>query len=123
MKDIQIGTAESKFADIIWANEPITSSHLAKLSEEAFGWKKSTSFTVLKRLCKKELFKNENGTVTSLVTRGDFYSMCGEKFVDEGFGGSLPAFVAAFSTRRRLSQKQIEEIERILQEHREDQDD
>ena len=117
MADKTLGVVESKFADIIWEFEPLTSSELSKLAEKELGWKKTTSFTVLKRLCDKGLFKNEKGTVTSLVSKNDFYSIQSEKFVEETFNGSLPAFLAAFTGRKRLSPKDVEELKRFVKEY------
>ena len=120
MADLQMGAAESRFADIIWSNEPLTSTELSKLSEKELGWKKTTSYTVLKRLCDKGIFQNIKGTVTSILSRNDFYSMQSTKFVDDTFDGSLPAFLAAFSARKKLSQKDVEELRRMIEEHQED---
>ena len=117
MKDIQLGAVESKFADIIWENEPISSSELAKKSEEALTWKKTTSFTVLKRLCDKGLFQNDRGTVTSLISREEFYSMQSEKFVEDTFDGSLPAFFTAFTSRKKLTPDEVEELRRMIDEY------
>lgn len=114
MADYQMGAVESRFADIIWNNEPITSSLLAKLSEESLGWKKTTSFTVLKRLCDKGIFQNIKGTVTSLVSRQEFYAAQSEKFVEDTFSGSLPAFLAAFTTRKQLTKEEIAQLRRLV---------
>ena len=121
MSELKPGTAESKFADIIWDNEPITSSELAAKSEAALGWKKTTSFTVLKRLCNKGIFRNDSGTVTSLYSRNDYYSVQSRKFVDELFSGSLPAFVAAFASRKKLSAEEIKELHEMIDKYGEDQ--
>ena len=115
MTDFKIGSAEARFADLIWEHEPITSGGLAKLGAAAFGWKKTTSFTVLKRLCDRGIFQNEKGTVTSLVSREEFYARHSEQYIEEAFGGSLPAFLAAFGTRNKLSDKEIEELEKIIE--------
>lgn len=120
MKDMQMGTVEAKFADIIWENEPIASGELSRISEEILGWKKTTSFTVLKRLCDKGIFRNNGGTVSSLVSREKYYSLQSEKFVDESFGGSLPAFLAAFTARKKLSVNEIEQLRRMIDEYGED---
>lgn len=120
MSDYQMGAVESRFADIIWENEPITSTQLARRSEELLKWKKSTTYTVLKRLCDKGIFKNEKGNVTSLITRDEFYSLRSEKFVEETFNGSLPAFLAAFTARKSLSQREVEELRRIVENYKED---
>ncbi len=115
MPEIQMGQVESRFADIIWENEPISSSELAKKSEELLTWKKTTSYTVLKRLCDKGLFQNQKGVVTSLISREEFYALQSEKFVEETFQGSLPAFLAAFTNGKKLSQKEIAEIKQIIE--------
>ena len=114
MGELRMGTAEARFADIIWDNEPISSGDLAKLADREFKWKKTTSFTVLKRLCERGLFQNQNGTVTSLVSRKEFYARHSQQYVEEAFGGSLPAFLAAFGTRKKLSEQEIEEIQGII---------
>lgn len=116
MKESGLGFVEGKFADIIWANEPVASSDIVKMAEKELGWKKSTTFTVLRRLCDKGLFINNNGSVTSLISKEDFFSMQSEKFVDETFGGSLPAFIAAFSKRKKLSQQEIKELKKMIDE-------
>lgn len=120
MADIQLGVVESRFADLIWENEPVSSGDIVKMAESTLGWKKSTTFTVLRRLCEKGLFNNEKGTVTSLISRQDFYSMQSEQFVEEAFGGSLPAFLAAFTKRKKLSESEIEELRRLVNDYKED---
>ena len=118
MNDIKLGAIEEKFADLIWQNEPLSSGELAALAEKELTWKKSTSYTVLKRLCDRGIFQNERGTVTSLISKDTFFSIQSEKIVDESFNGSLPAFVAAFSKRRTLSDEEIEEMKRMIDEMR-----
>lgn len=118
MNDFKIGSAEARFADLIWENEPVSSGQMAKLGASEFGWKKTTSFTVLKRLCDRGIFKNENGTVSSLISREEFYARHSEQYVEEAFGGSLPAFLAAFGTRNKLSDKEVEELEKIIEQMR-----
>lgn len=114
MEEMKLGVIESRFADIVWSNEPLGSGELVKLCEKELGWKKSTTYTVLKKLCERGIFKNEGGTVASLVSRKDFYSLQSKKFVDDAFDGSLPAFIAAFTHRKALSQKEIEEIRKMI---------
>lgn len=116
MAEIQLGVIEARFADMIWEREPVTSSELVKLAAEAFLWKRTTTHTVLKRLCDKGLFENNKGRVTCLITRPQFYSMQSKKFVKDSFDGSLPAFVAAFTRGRGLTPEEAEEIRRILDE-------
>ena len=117
MKDIPMGAVESRFAEIIWENEPVSTTELVKSSESALQWKKTTTYTVLKRLCEKGIFKNEGGTVTSLISREDFYSLRSERFVEEEFQGSLPAFLAAFTKRKSLSSEEIEALRRMVEEY------
>lgn len=114
MKNTKLGMIESKFADMIWNNEPISTASLVKLCEKELDWKRTTTYTVLKRLSERGLFQNENGTVTSLVSRNDFYSMKTESFVNETFGGSLPAFLAAFASRKKLNKEEIDEIRNLI---------
>lgn len=120
MSNIQMGTVEARFADIIWSHEPLSSSELARLSEAELNWKKTTSFTVLKRLCEKGIFQNNRGTVTSLISREEYYSMQSEMFVEEKFDGSLPAFLAAFTARKRLTPKDVEQLRRMVAEYEEE---
>lgn len=114
MAEIQLGVIEARFADIIWEKEPVTSSELVKLAEKAFSWKRTTTHTVLKRLCEKGLFENNKGTVTCLISRSQFYSMQSRKFVENTFHGSLPAFLAAFTQNNILTAKEAEEIRKII---------
>ena len=118
MEEIRMGPAESQFADIIWANEPVASGELSKAAESKLKWKKTTSFTVLKRLCDRGLFQNHNGIVTSLISREEYYARHSERYVQETFGGSLPAFLAAFGTRKKLSEQEVEEMKRLIDEMR-----
>ena len=115
MPDLRMGTAEARFADIIWENEPITSGQLAKIGLSTFNWKKTTSHTVLTRLCERGLFRKENGVVTSLISREEYYARHSEAYVEETFGGSLPAFLAAFGTRKQLSDTEVEELKKLIE--------
>ena len=114
MSELRMGAAEARFADIIWTNEPITSGDLAKLGFEEFEWKKTTCYTVLKRLCERGVFQNQKGIVTSLISREDYYARHSEQYVEETFGGSLPAFLAAFGSRKKLSDKEVNELQKII---------
>ena len=120
MSELQMGVIESRFADIIWSHEPITSSELWKMSEKELGWKKTTTFTVLKRLCDKGIFQNIKGTVTSLLSREEFYAVQSERFVEETFDGSLPAFLAAFTKRKSLTAEEVAQLRRMVAEYEED---
>ena len=118
MPEIKLGEIESRFADIIWGSEPVPSAEIVKLAEKELDWKKSTTFTVLRRLCEKGIFVNNKGTVTSLISKQEFYSLQSEKFVDDTFGGSLPAFLAAFSHKKKLSEDEIAALEQIIADMR-----
>ena len=116
MNDYQMGVVESRFAEIIWQNEPISSSALTKLCEEKLGWKKSTTYTVLKRLCEKGIFENNKGEVTSRISKEEFYSLQSERFVEETFDGSLPAFLSAFTARKNLSESEVEALRQMVKD-------
>ena len=118
MIDFELGEVQARFADIVWENEPVGSGELVKLCQRQLNWKKPTTYTVLRKLCEKGIFQNENGTVTSLISREDFYSAKSERFVEETFQGSLPAFVAAFMSRKALSDSEAEEIQRMIDKYR-----
>ena len=114
MDEIKLGVIESRFADIIWKNEPVHSRDLVKLCEKELSWKKPTTYTVLRRLCERGIFQNQDGTVTSLISREEFYALQSEKFVDESFDGSLPAFLTAFATRKKLSEEEIDQLKKVI---------
>ena len=118
MSELRMGAIESRFADMIWENEPVPSPELVKLEERELSWKKSTTYTVLKRLCERGIFQNQGGIVTSLISRQDFYAVQSEKFVEETFSGSLPAFLAAFTTRKKLSEEEITELQALIDQSR-----
>ena len=114
MAEIQLGAVEARFADIIWEREPVTSAELTKLAAAKLTWKRTTTHTVLHRLCDKGLFQNNNGTVTSLISRQEFYALHSKKYVDETFAGSLPAFLAAFTREKKLTAEEITEIRELI---------
>lgn len=118
MSELTMGTIESRFAEMIWQREPVSSSELVKLAAQELDWKKSTTYTVLRRLCERGIFQNNDGTVTSLISKQDFYAVQSEKFVDETFSGSLPAFLAAFTTRKKLSDAEINELQELINQSR-----
>ncbi len=119
MAEYRLGEIEMRFAEIIWQSEPVLSGELVKLSEQQLNWKKSTTYTVLKRLCERGLFKNESGTVSSIVSKQEFMSHQSERFVDETFSGSLPKFLAAFSQSKKLSKNEIDEIQNLIDSFKE----
>lgn len=114
MIDYKLGDIEMRFADLIWTNEPISSGELVKLAGTGISWKKSTTYTILRKLCEKGIFHNENGAVTSLVSKEEYISMQSEKFIDETFSGSLPQFIASFSKRKKLSDNEVSEIQALI---------
>ena len=114
MSNKKMGVLESRFADFIWNNEPIASGQLVKMAAKELSWKSTTSYTVLKRLCERGIFQNQGGTVTSLISREEFYALQSERFVDETFDGSLPAFLAAFGSRKKMSDAEIEDLKKII---------
>lgn len=112
--------SEEKFADLIWQNEPLGSGELVRLCEDAFHWKKSTTYTVLKKLCARGIFQNENAVVTSRISRDDYNAGQSIRFVEDTFGGSLPKFLTAFIGQKRLSRKQVEELKKLIDDYKED---
>ena len=114
LNEKKLGTVEARFADIVWKAQPLSSGELVKLCEKELGWKKSTTYTVLKKFCERGVFQNQNGMVSAQVSRQEFYAKQCEKFVEEAFGGSLPAFIAAFTQRQALSAEEISEIRRMI---------
>ena len=118
MGDLTMGAIETRFAEIIWQREPVSSTELVKLALQELGWKKSTTYTVLRRLCDRGIFQNQDGSVTSLISRQDFFAVQSQQFVEETFAGSLPAFLTAFTTRKKLSENEITELENLLKSYR-----
>ena len=114
MDDLKLGAVESRFAGLIWANEPLHSRDLVKLCEQELNWKKPTTYTVLRKLCERGIFQNEGGTVSAVISREEFFALQSERFVEETFEGSLPAFLAAFSKRKALSVQEIAEIRKMI---------
>ena len=114
MKDFELGAIQERFADIVWAHEPIASGELAKICEKELNWKRPTTYTVLRKLCEKGLLQNRNGIVSSLVPREEFYSAKSEQIIEDSYSGSLPSFIAAFISRNRLSAEEADEIQRMI---------
>lgn len=114
MDEIRLGMVEAHFADIIWENAPLSTRELVRLCAEALQWKRTTTYTVLKKLCERGIFKTENSTVTVLISRDDFYAIQSEKFVDETYQGSLPAFIAAFTRRKPLTAEELKQIRQMI---------
>ena len=123
MEPYKLGEMEQKFADLIWEHAPIASGELVKLCEQAFDWKRTTTYTMLKRLCLRNLFENVNGTVLVKTTKEDFQAAQGEQFLMENFDGSLPRFLTAFSRRKKLSGHEIAELRKLIEEYEEEEGD
>lgn len=119
MKYYKLTESEEKFAQLIWQNEPVGSGDLVRLCEKEMNWKKSTTYTVLKKLCEKGIFQNENAVVSSLISKDEYYSKQSIRFVEDTFGGSLPKFLTAFIGSRKLSKHQAEELKKLIDEHKE----
>ena len=118
MKDMKLGAIETRFAEIIWMNEPLTTNQLIKLCVEKLEWKRTTTYTVLKKLCDKGIFRTENSLVTAVISKQEFEGMQSEQFVEETFKGSLPAFLTAFNSRKKLSNADIDEIQKLIDQMR-----
>jgi predicted transcriptional regulator len=116
MEELRLGAVEARFADIVWANAPMTTKELVAICERELNWKRTTTYTVLKKLCERGMFLTEQSRVSVLIERDEFYAMQSEKFVDDTFGGSLPAFIAAFASRKKPSEDEIEEIRRMIEQ-------
>jgi predicted transcriptional regulator len=119
MEQYKLGEMEQRFAELIWQRAPVSSGELVKLCEVQLSWKKSTTYTMLKRLCDRGIFENQNGVVRAQLSREDFAAIQGERFLSDTFGGSLPLFFAAFTKRNKLSAGEISELKRLIDEYKE----
>ena len=117
MGDYKLADAEAKFADIIWEKEPLASPELVKICEREMNWKKSTTYTVLKKLCEKGIFRNENAVVSAVLSREEFYGRQSRKYVEDVFEGSLPRFLTAFCGGKKLTAKEVEEMQKFINEN------
>lgn len=118
MEEIRLGEIESRFVELIWQREPIGSGELVTLCEKELNWKKSTTYTVLRRLCQRGILQNQDAVVTSLIKKEEFMAIQSEKVLEDAFEGSLPRFVAAFMSRKKLSRKQIDEIQKLIDDYK-----
>lgn len=119
MENGKLGLVERRFADIVWANAPLSTRALVEICEKELNWKRTTTYTVLKKLCERGIFQTENSTVTVAIHKADFYAMQSERMIEENYGGSLPAFLAAFTSRKQLSGEEIAEIRRMIDAYEE----
>ena len=114
----KIFESEYRFCEILWENEPVTSSELVRLCREKLEWKKSTTYTVIRRLSERGVIKSEYAIVTSLVSREDAQSAESTEIVERTFSGSLPSFIAAFTRKKNLSRQEIDEIQKIIDNYK-----
>ena len=114
MHEIRLGNIEGIFANIIWDNAPLSTREMVMLAEDALGWKRTTTYTVLKKLCDRGIFALNDRMVTVLISKPEFYAIQSEQFVKDNFQSSLPAFLAAFTSRQKVSTKDLEEIKKLV---------
>ena len=114
MKNIELAAVQERFADIVWENEPIASGDLVQICEKKLNWKKPTTYTVLRKLCDKGLLQNVDGIVSSLISKEEFYSAKSEQIIEDSYKGSLPAFIAAFTSHKKLTKKDVDEIQQLI---------
>lgn len=117
--NLDLGDVQTKFMGLVWDREPVGSGELVKVSAQELGWKKSTTYTVIKKLCEKGILQNEDGVVTSLISRNEFFAKKSRQIVEESFSGSLPAFIAAFYSEKKLTKKEADEIQKMIDAYRE----
>ena len=121
--DYKLGIMETRFAELIWNREPITSGELVKLCERELEWKKSTTYTMLRRLCQRNIFQNKDGMVTAILSKQEFQALQSEMFIEETFSGSLPQFLTAFAGRKKLTDTELNELQRLIDQNRRWHDD
>lgn len=114
MEELRLGMVEARFADIVWNHAPVSTKELVTLCQQELNWKRTTTYTVLKKLCDRGIFSMDNRTVTALISRDEFYAIQSEKFVEETFEGSLPAFIAAFASRKKPSAEELDQIRQMI---------
>lgn len=116
----KLGVVEGRFCDLVWENAPLSTAELVKLCEKELNWKRTTTYTVLKNMINRGLFENDNKTVRVLVLRDDFYADQSLQYVSEQFDGSLPKFIAAFTSKAKLSREEADELKRMIDSASED---
>lgn len=111
---ILLGMVEARFADIVWQNAPMTTLKLVELCAQELNWKRTTTYTVLKKMCNRGIFETKNSMITVLISKNEFYAMQSEEYVQENFQGSLPAFIAAFTSRKTPSKEELQELQKLI---------
>lgn len=117
MKDYKLGAMETRFAELMWENTPIASGDLVKLCEKELCWKKSTTYTMLRRLCQRNIFQNQDSVISALMSKEDFHALQSEQFIEETFGGSLPQFLATFTTRKKLNKSDLDALKKLIEKN------
>ena len=118
MNEVRLGAVEARFADIVWERAPLSTAELIKLCEAEFKWKRTTTYTVLKRLSERGVLKNENTVVSSLVSKDEVQAAEIDEMVEKTFEGSLPAFVAAFTKHQKISEEEIDALQQMIDRYR-----
>ena len=111
---IVFGMVEARFADIVWQNAPFTTSQLVEICAKELNWKRTTTYTVLKKMCNRGIFEMKNSMITVLISKDEFYAMQSEEYIEENFQGSLPAFIAAFTSRKTPSKQELQELQKLI---------
>lgn len=120
MKSMKLGEIQAKFVELVWENEPISSGNLVKICEDRLNWKKSTTYTVLRKMCEKGILQNNKGIVSSKISKEEYYQQKGEQIINNYFEGSLPAFIASFTNQNALSIQDINEIQDLINRYKKD---
>lgn len=118
MNELRLCESDFRFMSVIWDNEPLPSGELVKLCNEKFDWKKSTTYTMLKKMCEKGFAENDGSLVTSLIDRDSVQAYASEHFVEQTFAGSLPKFLVSFLGGKKISEKEAEELKRLIDSHK-----
>lgn len=118
MVNYKLGAVETRFADIVWENEPLSTRDLVELCGEELSWKRTTTYSILKKLCDKGFFQMENSLVTALITKEEYSAIQSELFLEETFQGSLPAMLVAFGSRKKLTKQEAEELHKVIDKMR-----
>ena len=114
MENMELGEVQLRFAELVWHYAPLPSGELVKICQRELNWKKPTTYTVLRKLCEKGLFKNENFLFSFVLPPSQFSAAKSAQFVEDAFDGSLPAFITAFTSRKKLSAAEVEEIQQMI---------
>lgn len=112
--ETRLGMIEERFAQLLWDNAPLSTREMVELAEKEMNWKRTTTYTVLKKLCDRKIFDMSNRMVTALMSKEEFLAVRGEQFVEQNYNGSLPAFIAAFTSRNKISRQDVEEIKKLI---------